>query len=93
MVRFRFASGSVRIVNFSTGDTVCSPNTYMYACKGVFNPNIPIFQPKSAEGLHFSAFPSVSSEYICTLNIVHLNRYFLPCNSITLIDTKIFSNC
>ena len=23
MVRFRFASGSVRIVNFSTGDTVC----------------------------------------------------------------------
>ena len=28
----------------------------MYACKGVFNPNIPIFPPNSAEGLHFSAF-------------------------------------
>ena len=27
-----------------------------YACKGVFNPNIPIFPPNSAEGLHFSAF-------------------------------------
>ena len=34
---------------------VCSPNTYVYACKGVFNPNIPIFPPNSAEGLHFSA--------------------------------------
>ena len=33
---------------------MCSPNTY--ACKGVFNPNIPIFMPKSAEGFHFSAF-------------------------------------
>ena len=33
---------------------VCSPNTY--ACKGVLNPNIPIFPPNSAEGLHFSAF-------------------------------------
>ena len=30
------------------------PNTY--ACKGVFNPNIPIFLPNSAEGLHFSDF-------------------------------------
>ena len=38
---------------------VCSPNTY--ACKGVFNPNIPIFPPNSAEGLHFSAFHYVSS--------------------------------
>ena len=35
---------------------VCSPNTYMYACKGVFNPNITIFPPNFAEGLHFSAF-------------------------------------
>ena len=33
---------------------VYSPNTY--ACKGVFNPNIPILQPNCAEGLHFSAF-------------------------------------
>ena len=24
--------------------------------KGVFKPNIPIFPPNSAEGLHFSAF-------------------------------------
>ena len=27
-----------------------------YACKGVFNPNIPIFPLSSDEGLHFSAF-------------------------------------
>ena len=33
---------------------VCSPNTYAY--KGVFNPNIPIYAPNSAECLHFSAF-------------------------------------
>ena len=33
---------------------MCLPNTY--ACKGVFNPNIPIFASNSAEGLHFSAF-------------------------------------
>ena len=33
---------------------VCSPNTYAY--KGVFNPNIPIFQPYCAEDLHFSVF-------------------------------------
>ena len=31
---------------------VCSPN----ACKGVFNPNVTIFQSNCAEGLHFSAF-------------------------------------
>ena len=31
---------------------------YTYACKGVFNPNIPIVPPNSAEGLHFSAFHS-----------------------------------
>ena len=36
---------------------VCSPNTYAY--KGVFNTNIPIFPPNSAEGLHFSAFHSL----------------------------------
>ena len=33
---------------------MCSPNTYAY--KVVFNPNIPIFPPNFAEGLHFSAF-------------------------------------
>ena len=27
-----------------------------YTCKGGFNPNIPIFAPNSAKGLHFSAF-------------------------------------
>ena len=31
-------------------------SVFTYACKGVFNPNIPIFQPNCAEGLHFSAF-------------------------------------
>ena len=31
---------------------VCSLN----ACKGVFNPNVTIFQSNCAEGLHFSAF-------------------------------------
>ena len=30
MVRFRFASGSVRFVNFSTGDTVCKIWEYKY---------------------------------------------------------------
>ena len=29
---------------------------YTYACKSILNPNIPIFPPNSAEGLHFSAF-------------------------------------
>ena len=28
----------------------------IYACESVFNPNIPIFPPNPAEGLHFSAF-------------------------------------
>ena len=31
---------------------VCSPN----ACKGVFNPNVIIFQSNCAEGLYFSAY-------------------------------------
>ena len=31
---------------------VCSLNT----CKGVFHPNVIIFQSNSAEGFHFSAF-------------------------------------
>ena len=26
------------------------------ACKGVFNPNVPIFQSNCIKGLHFSAF-------------------------------------
>ena len=30
----------------------CVPNV----CKGVFNPNVTIFQSNCAEGLHFSAF-------------------------------------
>ena len=29
---------------------------HIYACKGVFDPNITIFPPNFAEGLHFSAF-------------------------------------
>ena len=33
---------------------MCSPKTY--ACKGVFGPNIPLFLPNSAKGLHFTAF-------------------------------------
>ena len=42
---------------------LCSTNTY--ACKGVFNPNIPMFPPNSnsAEGLHFSAFHIFSIHY------------------------------
>ena len=32
---------------------VCS---LLNACKGVFNPNVPIFQSNCAEGLHFSVF-------------------------------------
>ena len=34
---------------------------HIYACKGVFNPNIPIFPPNSAEGLHFSVFIIISN--------------------------------
>ena len=36
---------------------MCSPNTY--ACKGIFNSNIQIFQPNCAEGLRFSTFHSL----------------------------------
>ena len=37
----------------------------IYICmKGVFNPNIPIFPPNSAEGLHFSAFHYTCINYI-----------------------------
>ena len=41
----------------------------MYACKGVFNPNITIFLPNFAEGLHFSAFHLVMncSDYYLNL--------------------------
>ena len=47
---------------------MCSPNTY--ACKGVFNSNIPIFPPNSAEGLHFSAF-----HFSKLLNLRFLTQY------------------
>ena len=40
---------------------VCSPITY--SCKGVFNPNIPIFASNSAKGFHFSAFHYYSMAY------------------------------
>ena len=33
---------------------MCSPNIYAY--RGVFNTNIPIFQPNCADGLHFGDF-------------------------------------
>ena len=46
--------GSIdKLLTFDVGlIPVCSPN----ACKGVFNPNVTIFQSNCAEGLHFSAF-------------------------------------
>ena len=43
-----------------------------YARKGVFNPNIPIFPPNSAEGLHFSAFHlklQLRNHNLITLNL------------------------
>ena len=36
-------------------------SVFTYACKGVFNPNIPMFPPNSAKGLHFSAFHLIST--------------------------------
>ena len=42
---------------------MCSPITY--ACKGVFNPNIPIFASNSAEGLYFSAFHLQMALLLC----------------------------
>ena len=55
---------------------VCSPNTYAY--KGVFNRNIPIFLPNSAEGLHFSAF------HIYTVYIIPLLYVNLLCKGIAI---------
>ena len=43
-----------------------------YACKGVFNPNIPIFPPNSAEGLHFSAFHSTCNDKIISYTLTLL---------------------
>ena len=45
-------------LNFNIGllQPIFHTSMFTYACKGVFNPNIPIFLPNSAEGLHFSAF-------------------------------------
>ena len=41
--------------------SMCSPNT----CKGVFNPNVTIFQSNCIDGLQFSAFIHFADEYIC----------------------------
>ena len=48
---------------------VCSPNTC--ACKDVFNPNIPIFQPNCAKGSHFSAF-HLMLWYISCMHTVYI---------------------
>ena len=42
--------------------------------KGVFKPNIPIFPPNSAEGLHFSAFHFIRN---CVLIMVIICRFAL----------------
>ena len=47
-------TSNIGLLHFIFHILVCSPNTY--ACNSVFNPNIPIFVPNSAEVLHFSAF-------------------------------------
>ena len=49
-----FDVGLIQLSNFVP---VCSPNT----CRGVFNPNVAIFQSNCAEGLHFSAFHCYSN--------------------------------
>ena len=43
----------------------------MHECKGVFNPNIPIFASNSAEGLHFSAF-----HFILFFNLISLVMHY-----------------
>ena len=48
--------------------------------KVVFNPNIPIFPPNSAEGLHFSAF-----HYYCT-NLLLLFIYLFVIIIIIIIS-------
>ena len=50
---------------------------YTYACKSVFNPNIPIFPPNSAEGLHFSAFYYYTQEEKFESKYYYIIIYFL----------------
>ena len=46
-----------------------SPN----ACKGVFNPNVTIFQSNCVEGLHFSAFHYYCCA--CSKTSISINKY------------------
>ena len=48
-----------------------SPNV----CKGVFNPNVTIFQSNCAEGLHFSAF--LLHYYYCGTVLSSISIYFI----------------
>ena len=49
-------------MNFDVGLIQLSFHTsvFMYACKGVFNSNLPIFHSNCAEGLHFTDFFNIS---------------------------------
>ena len=43
-----------------------------YACKDVLNPNIPIFQPNCAKGLHFNDFHYLIVISHCSIFMVHV---------------------
>ena len=77
---------------------VCSPNTYAY--KGIFNPNIPIFPPNSAEGMYFrqdstvynNVFFQYSPYLVQTLNPVkglHLTADNIQYHA-TFIDSSVY---
>ena len=49
--------------------------------KGVFNPNIPIFAPNSAEGFHFSAFHAFGDHrYSDKVSVVYPGQTVLFCS-------------
>ena len=72
----------------------CVHLIHIYACKGVFNPNIPIFASNSAEGLHFSAFHyNLIYRAIADLPTVPYfpgqNRKYKPCPGVPNVCLKI----
>ena len=53
-----------------------------YACKGVFNPNIPIFSPNSAEGLHLVLFINPRRACAARVTVVVLSVCLSVCMSV-----------
>ena len=60
-----------------------------YACKGVFNPNIPIFPPNFAEGLHFSAFHLNGTALQLLLHLIYLAIIIVDIGLVCVIDVCI----